>query len=280
MIQEIAPAVFQNAFQNRPPRPEDPVLYFQNDCLCAACSMAGDQMTLRLPAASCLSSAVELTYAFKIDETFYYLVTSSQDLQLDPSFAFYSLSELRSFPFKGNLPLFLVYSAYHLHKWYRSAQYCGACGSVTEPSDTERAKVCPKCQHIIYPRINPAVIVGVIHEEKLLVTRYNRGFAQNALVAGFAEFGETLEECVRREVKEETGLLVKEITYYKSQPWGSALDLLMGFYCKVEGDPSIRIDQKELKFAAFLSPEEIELQSTDYSLTNEMMRMFKEGKIR
>ena len=143
----------------------------------------------------------------------------------------------------------------------------------------ERALKC-ECGNVVYPRINPAVIVGVIKGDTILVTRYRRGFAHNALVAGFVEIGETLEQTVRREVMEETGIRVKNIRYYKSQPWGVAQDLLVGFYCEADGDDEIRMDENELKSARFLRREEIELQPDSLSLTNEMMKMFKEGKIK
>ena len=77
---------------------------------------------------------------------------------------------------------------------------------------------------------------------------------------------------------EETGVRVKNIRYYKSQPWGIASDILAGFYCEVDGDPTIRIDESELKYAEWVRREEIGLQPQDYSLTNEMMQRFKEGK--
>jgi NAD+ diphosphatase len=95
------------------------------------------------------------------------------------------------------------------------------------------------------------------------------------LVAGFAEIGETLEETVAREVHEEVGLKVKNITYYKSQPWGTAADMLTGFFCEVDGDDTIRMDDGELKIAKWVTPDEIELQPDDFSLTNEMMKVFK-----
>ena len=141
--------------------------------------------------------------------------------------------------------------------------------------------ICPKCGNILYPRINPAVIIGVIDKEanKLLVTRYKVGYGHNALVAGFTEIGETLEETVSREVMEEAGIHVTNIRYYKSQPWGIASDILVGFFCEVTGDREITMDNNELKFASWLSPKEIELQPLEYSLTNEMMKVFKEGDV-
>ena len=86
-----------------------------------------------------------------------------------------------------------------------------------------------------------------------------------------------MEETVQREVMEETGLHVKNIKYYKSQPWGIASDILLGFYCDVDGDDTITMDQSELKYAQWVSRQDIELQPLDYSLTNEMMKRFKDG---
>ena len=141
--------------------------------------------------------------------------------------------------------------------------------------------VCPVCGNRSYPRIMPAVIVGVTDGERILMTRYRgREYNGHALIAGFCEIGETGEDTVRREVFEETGVRVKNITYYKSQPWGTANDLLMGFYCELDGDPGITMDPNELKYAAWVKREKIELQPDDCSLTNEMMMMFKTGKIR
>ena len=93
----------------------------------------------------------------------------------------------------------------------------------------------------------PAVIVGICNNDKILVTKYRTGFAHYALVAGFTEIGETLEETVQREVLEETGLRVKNIRYYKSQPWGIVDDILAGFYCDVDGETDIHMDESELK---------------------------------
>ena len=137
--------------------------------------------------------------------------------------------------------------------------------------------ICQKCGNVIYPRINPAVIIGVTNGNRLLLTRYRTGFAHNALVAGFTEIGETLEETVRREVMEEVGLRVRNIRYYKSQPWGVASDILAGFYCDVDGDDAITRDDSELKYAEWVERQDIVLQPSDYSLTNEMMHMFKRG---
>ena len=89
--------------------------------------------------------------------------------------------------------------------------------------------------------------------------------------------GEPAEETVRREVMEEVGVRVKNIRYFASQPWGIANDLLLGYYCELDGDETIRMDEHELKYAQWVRREDIELQPDDLSLTNEMMRRFKLG---
>lgn len=86
--------------------------------------------------------------------------------------------------------------------------------------------------------------------DKLLLTRYaNRPFSYCALIAGFTEVGETLEETVKREVFEETGIHVKNIRYYKSQPWAITGDILAGFFCEADGSTDITIDPSELSEA-------------------------------
>ncbi len=174
---------------------------------------------------------------------------------------------------------FAAYTAKHLADWYRDNHFCGRCGGKMEHSKSERAMVCLRCGYTSYPRIMPAVIVGVIKGDELLITKYRVGYRHNALIAGFTEIGETLEETVAREVMEETGIRVTNIRYYKSQPWGIANDILVGFFCEAEGDTNIHMDEKELKYAQWTRREDIVLQPDSYSLTNEMMKRFKDGEL-
>ena len=131
---------------------------------------------------------------------------------------------------------------------------------------------------MVYPRINPAVIVGVTDGDRLLLTKYRgRAYKKYALVAGFTEIGESFEQTVAREVMEETGLKVKDIRYYKSQPWGFADNILAGYFCEVDGDPTIQMDQEELSVAEWFQRDEIPVEPEDLSLTNEMIIHFKQG---
>ena len=139
---------------------------------------------------------------------------------------------------------------------------------------------CPVCGQRIYPRIAPAVIVGVTDGDRIMMTRYaGRAYKGHALIAGFCEIGESVEETVRREVMEEVGLRVKNIRYYRSQPWGFAFNLLMGFYCEVDGDTRVTMDEEELSVAKWVDARDIGQEERNLSLTADMIMHFKECRL-
>ena len=272
MIQDISPSRLNNHFTDYPLQPEDTLLYFDDSGRLLASTKDGE---LAFPTGADHTGG-DAVYLFSCDEMRFFLCFEKPDAPAH--FGSYTIRELRDQ--SGGKLLFCAFTAYHLWKWYHDNRYCGVCAGVLRRHGAERALTCPDCGNVRYPRINPAVIVGVIKGDSLLITRYNRGYAHNALVAGFTEIGETLEQTVQREVMEETGIRVRNIRYYKSQPWGMAQDLLVGFYCDADGDDPICMDASELRFAEWVKREEIELQPNNLSLTNEMMQMFRDGKIR
>ena len=167
-----------------------------------------------------------------------------------------------------------------LSEWYKSRRFCGRCGTRMVHSDKERMMQCPSCGLMEYPKISPAVITGLVHDNKILMSKYaGRAYKNYALLAGFSEIGESVEETVRREVMEEVGLKVGKLHYYKSQPWSFTDTLLMGFYAELEGGEDITLDQTELSMAEWFERDEIPVTYEDCSLTNEMIIAFKEGKI-
>lgn len=169
-------------------------------------------------------------------------------------------------------------TAWHIYCWYRANLYCGCCGTKTLHDGKERMMKCPSCGNMIFPRIAPAVIIGVTDGDKLLLSQYaNRNYKRYALLAGFIEIGETAEEAVAREVMEEVGLRVKNIRYYKSQPWGIAGNLSLGYYCDLDGEQDIRLDQNELALAEWHERSALPAEDDGISLTREMMRVFAEG---
>ncbi len=166
----------------------------------------------------------------------------------------------------------------HLNGWYLKNKFCGACGTGLVMDTRERMMRCPACGNMIYPRINPAVIVGVTDGDRILLTKYRgREYKRYALVAGFTEIGESFEETVRREVMEETGLKVKNIRYYKSQPWGFTDNILAGYFCQVDGGTDIRMDRDELSLAQWVHRDDIDMVNEDLSLTNEMICRFAQA---
>ncbi len=172
---------------------------------------------------------------------------------------------------------------WQLANWYDLHRFCGRCGGETVHSETERAIICPKCGHAYYPRISPVVIIAILDHDRILLTRYNRsGYRRHALVAGFVEIGETLEDTVRREVMEEVGLKVKNIQYVESQPWPFSSSLIAGFRAEVDGDPTVHLNTdggEELSEAVWVQRDEIEIEDNNVSLTWDMIRQFKDGKM-
>jgi len=136
--------------------------------------------------------------------------------------------------------------AYELVTWDRTTRYCGVCGAATRRKSEELAKVCPDCGQELFPQVAPAVIMAVVKGDRLLLARSPR-FPREmySVLAGFVEPGETLEECVRREVREEVGIEVDQIEYFGSQPWPFPNSLMVGFTARHAGG-EIAIDGREI----------------------------------
>lgn len=138
-------------------------------------------------------------------------------------------------------------------EWDRSHQFCGRCGSPTETMATERAKRCPNCGAMSFPRLSPAVIVLVEDGDNVLLARHTRSTdGMYALLAGFVEPGETLEEAVRREIREECGVEVDRISYFGSQPWPFPHQLMIGFTAQYAGG-EVKIDGIEIADAQWFT---------------------------
>jgi NAD+ diphosphatase len=150
-----------------------------------------------------------------------------------------------------------AFRAVQIVRWDETHRFCGACGEATVKKDDEHAKICPKCKNIFYPRLSPAVIVAVTKGDKLLLAR-NKNFVSGrySVLAGFVEAGETLEECVKREIKEEVGIEVKNIKYFGSQSWPFPNSFMVGFTAEHESG-EIQLDENELADANWFSAEEM-----------------------
>lgn len=177
-----------------------------------------------------------------------------------------SIPELQGLEFHGlrqlfeNLPekIFRMASlGLQVTSWDKVSKYCGKCGSRLRIMKTERAKKCLSCDHIEYPRISPAVIMAVTRGKKILLARSNHIRSSfYSVLAGYVEMGETLEECVLREVHEEVGLGVKNICYYGSQSWPFTNSLMIGFIAE-HAFGEIHIDKSEILDAAWFTPDNL-----------------------
>lgn len=279
MIQDIYPHKLFNQYDmNAEPKSSDFVLNICDGKILVY-GDSFDKKILLFPKVENFDSGKELRYLFSVDDQKYFLLEGKLSEEETPKeMKYVSDKDIRTEGMGPDENVFAAITGKHLSDWYRDSKFCGRCGTRMTHSKKERAMECEACKNRVYPRIMPAVIVGVKNGDRLLLTKYRTGFAHNALIAGFTEIGETVEETVQREVMEEAGIRVKNITYYKSQPWGSANDILLGYYCEVDGDDTITMDSEELKYAEWVKREDIILQPGSFSLTNEMMRMFKEGK--
>jgi NAD+ diphosphatase len=148
--------------------------------------------------------------------------------------------------------------ALQLVEWNRTHQYCGACGTATTPRTSERSRECPACGLVAYPRLAPAVMALVRRGRELLLARSPR-FAKGvySALAGFVEPGETLEQCLEREVHEEVGIRVREVRYFASQPWPFPHSLMIAFFANYESG-EIRIDGAEIEDARWFDVENFE----------------------
>jgi NAD+ diphosphatase len=141
--------------------------------------------------------------------------------------------------------------------WDSSHQFCGHCGHQTRYLETERAKRCPNCGLVAYPRVSPAVIVLVERGERVLLARsVHQSSGMYALISGFVDAGEDLVEAVERELQEEVGIAVKDVRFFGSQPWPFPHSLMVGFTAQWKSG-EIRIKPDEIAAAQFFAPNEL-----------------------
>ena len=165
----------------------------------------------------------------------------------------------------------LAGKAFQIVNWDQTHQYCGRCGVQTEAVQGENAKICPKCGFISYTRISPAIITAVLKDDKILMA-HGRDFPKNrySIIAGFVEPGETLEECVKREVMEEVGIKVKNITYFGSQPWPFPHSLMIGFISEYESG-EICVDDYEITDAKWFNVDNLPDLPSNMSISREII---------
>lgn len=273
MIHDISPRIFNNKFINKKAEPQDLFLSYDGDTIL----VREDKDKLWYPSFADFEVLYpnlidNAKFLFTIDNINYYLV-DEKGLSVD-GWIYVSTNRFRTEikywrSFAGAV-------GWQLNRWYSNHHYCSKCGKEMKRSEKERMLFCESCGFQAYPTISPCVIVAIHNGDKLLLTKYaGRAYNRYALIAGFAEIGESLEQTVHREVMEEVGLRVKNLKFYKSQPWPFTDTLLAGFYAELDGDDTITLDQNELAIGEWLDRNDIPPAELNISLTSEMMELFR-----
>lgn len=275
MIQDIAPHNYDNAYAHRrPPCAGDVLLCYRGNRALLRVSEAGIEYPVLSSAEAADPDFVSgLMFLFLIDGQAYFLAEELPSREAEG----YTWEPIARF--RDRMPSWRSFAGItgaQLYRFRDDHHFCGRCGSRMEPSGTERAYCCPNCGETVYPKISPAVIVGITDGERLLMSRYaGRPFKRYSLIAGYTEIGETLEETVHREVMEEVGLRVKNLRYFGCQPWSFSDSLLMGFFADLDGSPEILLDETELAEARWFAREEIPPAENQVSLTSTMIETFR-----
>lgn len=281
MIQDILPQKLYNTFVRKELSPDSRILSFrEGQALYREQEGALQFLTFRQVKEYYEGKVQELpeaVFLFSVDRQDYFLMDLGE--ALIEGYTYHKMFETRRlFPKEDVLA---AATGWHLYVWYRDNQYCGRCARKLVHDDKLRMMKCPECGNMVFPKIAPAVIVGVIDGDRILMTKYaDREYKKYALIAGFTEIGETAEQTVEREVMEEVGLSVKNIRYYKSQPWGYDSNLLLGYFCDLAQEEEIHLDKTELSLAEWVDYRDVPDDPEGLSLTREMMITFRERKKR
>lgn len=274
MIQDIGPKKYHNEYYDKTPKEDGIILIYRGQEVLLTHLEDGNIQFPR--AADFAACEMRYTYLFAVNEDEFYL-GEPVEWEIPAGYHFehirlFRLARPRELAFAG-------VTGHQLYDWYQRHIFCGCCGVRMQHDHKERMVKCPSCGSTVYPVISPAVIIGVTHKGRLLMSKYaGREYKKYALIAGFNEIGETIEETVCREVREEVGLKVKNLRYYKSQPWPFTGTLLMGFFCELDGeDDRITLEEDELSEAGWYLPEEVPEDEEHIALTREMMTVFKYG---
>ena len=163
-----------------------------------------------------------------------------------------------------------------LNDYYSTHQFCGICGTGTVRNNNNKFVSCPSCKTEVYPHIAPCIVVRIHKGEQILMAR-GINFLPGAwgLIAGFVEIGESLEEAVHREVKEEVGIEISDVKYWNSQPWPFPSNTLMVGFTAMYKSGEIVIDPIEIETAAFYNKNNLPgLPTTGYSLSSRMINEY------
>jgi NAD+ diphosphatase len=278
MLFNEQPELFSLAYDPQPCAPQDTVLCFLGDQVLLRPEGDGTRLPLWREVMPLAAGEAPL-HAMNQGARRLFLLQAQQGTVPPKGLAFESVRVFRSLlPQEDS---FLLVSVYHLAMWYAKHRFCGVCGSNPAPAPHERALVCPQCGQIQFPVISPAIIVAVTDGDRLLLARNAYGtFRHYSLIAGFVEVGETLEQTVAREVREETDLRVRDVRYIASQPWGLSQSMMIGFHARLVGPADITLQTSELADAGWYRADELPEHAGVISIAYSLIDLFKQGVLR
>lgn len=161
--------------------------------------------------------------------------------------------------------------------WRRTSGFCPVCGHATEERAGDWGRKCPHCGHVTYPHVSPAVLILIYDGPRLLLAHKPGWGPRYSILAGFTEPGESLEDCVRRETREEVGLELTDLAYVGSQPWPYPHQLMVGFNARYAGG-EIRVDAEELDDAKWFSVDALPDLPPAVSLSRQMIDAWIAGQ--
>lgn len=206
----------------------------------------------------------------------YYAITIPDGITFLKEGLFYGVREL--FGLIPDDELAIAGLAAQIIHYDQTTRFCGRCGTATVPSQIERAKICPSCSQIIYPRLSPAIIVLIQNKNAILMIRgSNAPSGRYGLIAGFVEPCETIEQAVHREVREETGITIKNIRYCASEPWPFPDSLMLGFIADYD-DGEVSPDGKEIKTAEWFDRDQLPELPPRFGITRTLIDEWIEGR--
>lgn len=277
MIQDIAPHIFNNHFiEISQIKPDDFILYFKDEKLMLIKKKDEEPDLPEFNDIPGLLVETNATFLFSLNSKNCFLIKEIPEIDLE-KIVYEEINFFRTF--KKREIAWISILASQLRSWYLLNQYCGKCGHKTVLKTNERAITCERCNTTVYPKISPAIIVAITCGDKILLARGNN-FRYNfySLVAGYADIGESLEDAVKREVKEEVGIDVKNIRYYKSQPWPFSGSMMIGYWAEADCSQPITIDETEIAEAAWFTRGNLPNHPPNISIAGEMIELFESCK--